>query len=75
MATTEINFGRRDSQQQLLSSLATHGIMLFITCKRLAQWHDLNVWTMKLSLQQGNRMTSGLHVSLLLIFSLTTKGL
>ena len=28
-----------DSQQHLLLSLATHGVMLFITCKRLAQWH------------------------------------
>ena len=45
-----MNFGRRDSQQQLLLSLATHGIMLFITCKRLAQWHHLNLWTMKLTL-------------------------
>ena len=53
-----MNFGRRDSQQQLLSSLATHGIMLFITCKRLAQWHHLNLWTMKLTLQQGNRMVA-----------------
>ena len=33
---------------------------------------SLNLWTMKLTLQQGNRMTSALHVSLLLIFSLTT---
>mgnify|MGYP006153292813 CR=1 FL=1 len=49
-----MNFGRRDSQQQLLLSLATHGIMLFITCKRLAQWHHLNLRTMKLTLQQGN---------------------
>jgi hypothetical protein len=48
MATTEMNFGRRDSQQQLLSLLATHGkMMLFITCKRLAQWHHLNLQTRK----------------------------
>ena len=58
-------FGKRDSQQQLLLSLATHGIMLFITCKRLAQWHHLNLRTMKLTLQQGNRMTSGLHEKIL----------
>ena len=49
-----MNFGRRDSQQQLLLSLlATHGIMLFITCKRLALWHYLNLRKMKLTrLQQ-----------------------
>ena len=67
-----MNFGGRDSQQLLLS-LASHGIMPFITCKRLAQWHHLNLRTMKLTLQQENRMTSGFHVSLLLIFSLTTS--
>jgi hypothetical protein len=56
MITTEMNFGRRDSQQQLLLSIpvATHGTMLFITCKQLAQWHHLNLRTKKLTLQQGN---------------------
>jgi hypothetical protein len=69
-----MNFGRRASQQQLLFSLATHRIMLFIIFNDLAM-ASFESLDNKLTLQQGNRMTSGLHVSLLLIFSLTTKGL
>ena len=46
---------REDSQQQLLLSLATHEVMLFITCKRLAQWHHSDNETYSAARKQNDQ--------------------